>query len=182
MRHLIHILTIRGSDLSFCWLPSHCGLFFNEKVDFAAKEGAKKSEHSEILNLKLSLHEGYNLLDKYSWSQFQKTCKLAGLVSVVKKNTLKCFNDNAFGRKYGRNVSSLVYRLKLNSFKTKFVKNVKCVCGKDITSKHIILECNILRHILPCFSEKSMTEILENTTLLYSLAIILQNSPIGSLL
>ena len=29
IQHLIHMLRTRGSEISFGWLPSHCGLFFS---------------------------------------------------------------------------------------------------------------------------------------------------------
>ena len=43
--HLIHVLSLRGTGngITFCWLPSHCGFYFNEKVDKAAKARAKHS-------------------------------------------------------------------------------------------------------------------------------------------
>lgn len=42
IKHLIHSLFITGSKISFCWLPSHCGFWFNECADRAAKQEDKK--------------------------------------------------------------------------------------------------------------------------------------------
>ena len=40
IKHLVHCLLIKGTGVTFCWIPSHCGTTFNEWVDRAAKRGA----------------------------------------------------------------------------------------------------------------------------------------------
>ena len=48
----------RGIGIEFCWIPSHCDLYWNEMSDKLAKQGAVKNM-SEISynNLQLSYHE-----------------------------------------------------------------------------------------------------------------------------
>ena len=54
--------------------------------------------------------------------------------------------------------SSLIYRLKLDSLKTKYVKNIKCVCGAPITINHLLLDCHTIRAFLPqTFTKKPPT-------------------------
>ena len=39
---LIHCLSVRGTEIHFCWIPSHCGFAHNNYVDIAAKHAAAK--------------------------------------------------------------------------------------------------------------------------------------------
>ena len=40
IKFLIHCLSVRGTEIHFCWIPSHCGFAHNNYVDIAAKYGA----------------------------------------------------------------------------------------------------------------------------------------------
>ena len=40
---MIHYITSKGIGVEFCWVPSHCGLYWNEMSDKLAKQGAMKS-------------------------------------------------------------------------------------------------------------------------------------------
>ena len=51
---LIHFLYIRGSQVDFCWVPSHCGLSANERVDQLAKKAAITEKGLIKINLPLS--------------------------------------------------------------------------------------------------------------------------------
>ena len=58
VKYLIHCIMYKGIGIEFCWVPSHCGLYWNEISDKLAKQGAVKnmSERSSS-NLLLSSHE-----------------------------------------------------------------------------------------------------------------------------
>ena len=45
---LIHCLSVRGTEIHFCWIPSHCGFAHNNSVDIAAKNGAKNIRSIQI--------------------------------------------------------------------------------------------------------------------------------------
>ena len=62
----------KGIGIEFCWVPSHCGLYWNE-IDKLAKQGAMKNM-SEISsnNLLLSSHEINSLLKKTVYKQIEK--------------------------------------------------------------------------------------------------------------
>ena len=40
IKHLIHTLQLRNILINFLWVPSHCGIFWNDQVDSLAKTGA----------------------------------------------------------------------------------------------------------------------------------------------
>ena len=33
MKYLIHCIVYKGTGIEFCWVPSHCGLYWNEILD-----------------------------------------------------------------------------------------------------------------------------------------------------
>ena len=43
VKYLIHCFMSRGIGIEFCWIPSHCGLYWNEMSDKLAKQGAMKN-------------------------------------------------------------------------------------------------------------------------------------------
>ena len=63
----------KGIGIEFFWVPSHCGLYWNEISDKLAKQGATKNM-SEISsnNLLLSSHEINPLLKKTVYKQIFK--------------------------------------------------------------------------------------------------------------
>ena len=74
--HLIHILSIRGTEITFMWIPSHCGVFYNEKVDIAAKSGAKNVKNSMQLNIPLCKHEYFSHLKHHKLKEFKRSQEL----------------------------------------------------------------------------------------------------------
>ena len=75
VKYLIQCIMYKGIGIEFCWVPSHCRLYWNEKSDKLAKQGAMKNL-SEISsnNLLLSSHEINSLL-KVKVQGFQ-VCKM----------------------------------------------------------------------------------------------------------
>ena len=64
----------KGIGIEFCWVPSHCGLYWNE-IDKLAKQGAMKNMSEISNNLLLSSHEINSLLKKtiYIYKQIEKS-------------------------------------------------------------------------------------------------------------
>ena len=50
---------------------------------------------------------------------------------------------------YSRQITSIIYRFKLNGFRTKYSKHIKCICGAQLTTNHILYQCQSLRSYLP---------------------------------
>ena len=73
VKYLIHCIMYKGIGIEFCWVPSPCGLYWNEISDKLAKQGAMKNI-SEISSndLLLSSHEINSLLKKTVYKQIEK--------------------------------------------------------------------------------------------------------------
>ena len=125
-----HIHTI----LDFCWILSHCGIFRNELVDRAAKIGTQNLGQSIQVMTPLSLHEGYSLLENACWNRFKK--HQYGPFQFTNHNCHKKFDCS-------RQNTSIIYRLKINAFRTKYSKNIKCICGAQLTTI-ILCKCQPL--------------------------------------
>ena len=126
--HVIHFLSTRGTSVNFCWVPSHCGFPANEWADRTAKKGAQSKNNAIKIEIPLSLHEGYCLLEKACWNQLDL---LLQNCYYPRKNT-KFKACSSTDRHNDRVFSSLIYRLRLDALKTKFSRNVSCVCGDQI--------------------------------------------------
>ena len=91
----------KGIGTEFCWVPSHCGLYWNKISDKLAKQGAMKNM-SEISsnNLLLSSREINSLLKKTICKQIKQ--------------------DKSAIPSCSRYLARVIYRLRLNSRNTKY--------------------------------------------------------------
>ena len=73
VKYLIHCIMYKDIGIEFCWVPSHCGLYWNEISDKLAKQGAMKNmPEKSFNNLLLSSHEINSLLEKTVCKQIEK--------------------------------------------------------------------------------------------------------------
>ena len=85
-----------------------------------------------------------------------------------------------------RKSSRLLLRLRLNSWNTKYVKDVKCVCGEEITIKHLLLECHFLQDLY--LQSNIDTKVFSDVNFLlyddkiFEIVKILLDSPLAELL
>ena len=64
----------RGVGTELCWVPSHCGLYWNEISDKLAKQGAMKNmSQISYSNLLLSSYEITSILEKTVHKQIEKS-------------------------------------------------------------------------------------------------------------
>ena len=67
-----------------------------------------------------------------------------------------------------QHLCSLLYKLRLNSWNTKYCKNVRCACNNMISVEHVLFECPVLldlykEHNLTLDNDmKDVTEFLSN--------------------
>ena len=119
------------------------------------------------------------------WKHVKKKLQEAGYFSnVLSFQDFGCLLNSRYGynRVHVRPVISLIHRLKLNAFKTKFSNNGQCICGDRITVFHILFNCRQLKQYLPLIEENSLEKVLLNAPLMCDIALSLMHSPIGSLL
>ena len=181
--HLIHILFLRGSHVSFCWVPSHCGLHNNELVDILAKEGSKLSLNTKRLEVKFSVFECYSILGhtmrKQAQSDNNKYFKDKQNFNV---DSLKHFIETKCNNLMQiKQIVSLMFRWNTNGFITKFSKNISCICGDKITKDHI-LNCQQLKQSIPILGQYPFTDIKNCTSFSSEFLKSLLSSPIGSFL
>ena len=74
-------------------------------------------------NLLLSSHEITSILEKTAYKQIEKSKFAIPACS--------------------RYLARIIYKLRLNSWNTKYLQNVTCVCKNISSVKHILLECPI---------------------------------------
>jgi hypothetical protein len=143
---LISQISMRGSEITFCWIPSHCNIFYNDLADSLAKCGTSNSIEANIIsNPKLAKYEIISMLENAVQNNF-----------FDKKSKLYSCN---------RHLSKLIYKLKFNAWNTKLSQNVVCVCSKQISVNHLFFECLVLlqpeayvcnRLLLQLYEEKSL--------------------------
>ena len=68
VKYLIHCIMSRGIGIEFCWVPSHCGLYWNEISDKLAKYMSEISYN----DLRISYHEIASILEKTVYQNFKK--------------------------------------------------------------------------------------------------------------
>ena len=166
IKYIIHLLRLRNIGITLCWVPSHCGIFWNDHVDSLAKLGANNRYPSKLSIAKLSYNE-------------------------LKTNIKSNYNPKSKGVKISplhlpKKMSSLLLKLRLNSWRTKYVKDITCTCGENITIQHILFECKDLTDkyedkSINIKSFKNIDDLLDDRQILEVLDILL-NSEIANLL
>ena len=137
----------------------------NEWADRAARQGTNNSTNSTHLHIPLSVNEIYCQLHSASQDYFNKCYQEKVLPDLhppdTSHNCCKMSKSFNFASSKGstmirhfchhkcihpiklKSFESLLYRFQLNAFRTKFDKNLKCICGAhgSFTSLHILFEC-----------------------------------------
>ena len=184
---IIHSLIESGTEVSLCWIPSHVGISGNEIADKSARDGVQRPEDSTKISVLLSVSEIYHILEKTMWKRLRdrsesryKRKKLHIPPWSVRTLSVSTFRS--------RMINSIYYRILLNALKTKFSKNVKCICGESFTLNHALFYCATLSNFLPKnfteqkYTEDSLETIIANDNLVYDIAVNLFHSPVSKLL
>ena len=166
IRHLIHFIKTKGIEISFCWVPSHIGIGGNEIADIKAKEGARKCGASEVfLNLGFSKSEMSSLLKQSLKTEYK-----------AKSHFPEC----------SRHTQIIINKLRLNTWNTKYSKDVTCVCKEKISMKHILLNCPILNRLYMdrgvIITENDVEKCLSDNARVVKIARVIVDSTINKLL
>ena len=173
--------------MSFLWIPSHCDIKANDSVDRYAKSAANRIDHSEHWILSLDRHEYHQLIIGYVHKSF-----LDSLLSKQNHYSKNCLHNSPLEKFWnvkdtflGRQIYSTMARVRLNSFRTKFCKNVLCHCGAELSCDHLLLHCPIFERLIRnsmLYSlfvnvKPSLKQLITNYDTLKKIAIIINNSP-----
>jgi len=82
IKHVVHLLSLKGIIVTFCWVPSHCGIIANEWVDRAVRLRACNVEGSLLVNIPLDLREGYELLKHTSFNKAIKNYSILLIITL----------------------------------------------------------------------------------------------------
>ena len=174
IKHFIHVLSLRGIAVTFCWVPSHIGLYSNEWADRAAKKGVSNKKGSTGLHIPLSVQEGYHLLERACVNKQKELHQLKEQSSNWFLNKKYVFDDISKTKAYtniirGRQVKNLFFRIRMNAFVTKFSKNVQCLCGESISNAHVMFDCQNMKPYLPTIPHNSLEEVLNDVKLMFDM-------------
>ena len=130
----LHCIISKAISVTFMWIPSHTGLYWNEVVDKLAKNGANNTIDTKIIhNVNHSKNE------------------IKSIMKRTAKSHLKSKHPSIFN--ISNNVAKYLLKFRLNTWKTKYCKDIKCVCGDNFDIDHVIFKCN---RILPLYDLKNI--------------------------
>ena len=167
--YFMHCTMSRGIGIQFCWVPSHCGLYWNEKY------------HTNHLN-------------KTQWKTRPKHCtitynfRLMGLLQYLRRLWRKNLKERKSAMpSCSRYLARVIYKLRLSSWNIKYSRNITCVCKNTLSVKHILVECPITTELFQkngydfnaC---NNVRDILYNTDVINSIVKLIVYSPVGKLL
>ena len=89
----------------------------------------KNMSETSYSNLLLSSHVIISVLVKTVYKQIEKKKSVFAIPSCL------------------RFLARLIYKLRLNTWNTKYSQNVTCVCKNILSVKHILLECPITKEL-----------------------------------
>ena len=85
-----------------------------------------------------------------------------------------------------RYLARVIYKLRLNSWNTKYSQNVTCVCKNILSVKHILLECPITTELFQkngydLHAYNNVRDILYNDDVITNIVKSIVHSPVGKL-
>ena len=180
IREIVHILTYLkdvGSQIEFCWIPSHIGIKGNEKADSIAK---RVIDH-KLYEIKLPFSDFKPRIFNYVNSLFQtkwNDCCRNKLheINDTFRPSLKMYSEN-------RKEDIILTRLRIGHSRLThkhFLLNEEfpeCIpCGCPLTIKHVLIECvdtaDIRRQYFNCIDLETLFNSVAGGTILAYLSEI----------
>ena len=92
------------------------------------------------------------------------------IISTLEKNVYKQIEKSEFViPSCSRYLARVIYKLRLNTWNTKYSQNVTCVCKNILSVKQILLECLITTYF---FRKMDMTLMLATTQEIFCIILI----------
>ena len=135
-------------------------------MKYQTKTALKNMSEISSNNLLLSSQENNSLLKKTVYKQIEKSKSVLSSCS--------------------RYLARVIYKLRLNSWNTKYSKNVTCICKNILSVKHILLECPITTELFQkngydLNAYNNVRDILYNTDVITNIVKSIVHSPVGKL-
>ena len=165
---LIYQLHQKDSTVFFQWIPSHCGIYGNEVVDKAAKDGA------QLLNVtndvKFTVSEAKCKVKKVIKNEWKSQyCNLAQERNWIVTDV----DQDGTCPHLTRHQTPVFYRLRAKTYRTQYT-NQNCICGNQLSYNHIF-SCN---HIVPMLADTNKIA-RENTIPLSPKTLLTKHPTIG---
>ena len=147
----IHDIKSNGCDVSFMWIPSHCGIYMNDLADDLAKKGCEKDtvEYNCNLNIKRIKSEMAKLRQQWELDAARKILN-NGSSSLRHYDRVMNYTNFVYG-KASVKYDTFVMRLRLGyNYHWQYIEGsegISCkLCGipKSHTLYHYIMECNCM--------------------------------------
>ena len=123
VKYLIHCIISWGIGIEFCWVPSHCALYWNEISHKLVKLGAMKNILKYTI---LQSHDSSSILQKTVYKELEKS-------KPAIPSCLRCLTRVIY-------ITSSIH---LNSWNTKYSQNMTCIYKNVLSVNHILPECCI---------------------------------------
>ena len=85
-----------------------------------------------------------------------------------------------------RHLARLVHKLRLNTWNTKYSRDITCICKENISIRHLLFECSILTQ---AYKEQNIftkntdsVDSVINSPCFFDIAVVIAQSPIAKLL
>lgn len=195
-KKMLHECFLKGLQITFVWVPSHCGILGNEKSDILANDAVSSGDMFPYKNF---CHDLVSLTKSFLWKAWQEHWDNSGQVKgrnyykiqpiiPAKPWFYKCTLD--------KRSSSIITRMRLGHVctpehlaKLKIVPTNMCECGTDIGSlDHLFFACPFHDHTpfiedlvslrIPLPSSVHLLLSLNNIDVYYILSKYIKNNDI----
>ena len=109
------------------------------------------------------------------------------IISMLEKNVYKQIEKSKFAiPSCSRHLARVIYKLRLNTWNTKYSQNVTCVCKNIISVKHnyynVLLPQSYFRKMDMTNACNNVRDILYNTDIINSIVKLIVHNPVGKLI
>ena len=182
----LRYLNDQNITTKFQWVPSHIGIYGNEKADIAAKFGAQKQNEIDVF-LSPSIHDYSLKISKAVWADWKTEYNRYAFDRNWKTAHQQNSKSTHFSN-YPTAIANIMSRIRVGHHRTKYT-GTQCICSHPISFNHCLFDCPLLRdHFTPIqnFSLDQLQQ-LDGTShqgwypLLHA-ALLIYSSPVASLL